>query len=288
MFSPAESNFIADTWSAVAEDLAPFDLDVSTEAPSPDQLIRSSPSDGVFGQVIAITTENFVCPGWCSGVAAIGVFDDYGAVTPGGWAFFEPFFHPAITASVISHEAGHLFGLSHDGTESYPYYGGHGSWSPLMGSVGWNRASQWSKGEYSGANNFEDDIDIIGATTGRINDTVGDVIAAANNLGDGNVSVDGLVDIDADVDVYRIVHPGGRLRVDVTPNAISANLDRASRCTPLPERRLPPVTRPVRSSHRSMPRWVPVRITSPCRARRISRRRRAGPATAALAGTACV
>lgn len=30
---------------------------------------------------------------------------------------------------------------------------------------------------------------------------------------------------DADVNVYRIVHPGGRLRVDVTPNAISANLD---------------------------------------------------------------
>ena len=224
-FSAAELNFIADTWSAIAEDFAPFDLDVTTEAPSPDQLIRSSPSDEVFGQAIAITTENFVCPGWCSGVAGIGVFEDYGAVTPGGWVFFEPFFRPAITASVISHEAGHLFGLSHDGAASDEYYGGHGSWSPLMGSAGWNRTSQWSKGEYAGANNFEDDIGIIGATTGLIGDAVGGVTATATNLGDGNVVVDELVDNDADVDVYRIVHPGGRLRVDVTPNSISANLD---------------------------------------------------------------
>lgn len=57
----------------------------------------------------------------------LGVFDEYGAVTHGKWTFFEPFFRPAITAFVISHEAGHLFGLSHDGTASSEYYGGHGS-----------------------------------------------------------------------------------------------------------------------------------------------------------------
>lgn len=33
-FSTAELNFIADTWSAVAEDFAPFDLDVGTAAPT--------------------------------------------------------------------------------------------------------------------------------------------------------------------------------------------------------------------------------------------------------------
>ncbi len=224
-FSTAELNFIADTWSGVAEDFAPFDLDVTTEAPSPEQLIRSSPADGVFGQAVAITTANFICPGTCSGVAGIGVFEDYGAVTPGGWVFFEPFFRPAITASVISHEAGHLFGLVHDGTSSSEYYGGHGSWSPLMGSPAWYRTSQWSKGEYSGAINFEDDIAIIAAMSGFIGDSVGDDVGTASVLGDGNVVVDGLVNSDADVDVYRIVHPGGRLRVDVTPNAISANLD---------------------------------------------------------------
>ncbi len=224
-FSTAELNFIAETWSAVAEDFAPFDLDVTTEAPSPDRLIRSSPSDPVFGQVIAITTENFICPGTCSGIAGIGVFEEYGEVTPGGWTFFEPFFRPAVTAAVISHEAGHLFGLSHDGTASFPYYSGHGSWSPLMGSAAWYRTSQWSKGEYSGANNFEDDIDVIAATTGVIGDAVGDGVGTSTVLGDGNVVVDALVDSDADVDVYRIAHPGGRLLVEVTPNAISANLD---------------------------------------------------------------
>lgn len=224
-FSDAELSFIADTWSAVAEDFAPFDLDVTTEAPPPDRLIRSSPSDPIFGQAIAISTENFICPETCSGIAGLGEFGEYGAVTPGGWVFFEPFFRPAITALVISHEAGHLFGLSHDGTSSSEYYGGHGSWSPLMGSPAWYRTSQWSKGEYSGANNFEDDIGKIATTTGFIGDTVGDVVGTASVLGDGNVVVDGLVNSDADVDVYRIVHPGGRLRVDVTLNSISANLD---------------------------------------------------------------
>ena len=62
---------------------------------------------------------------------------------------------------------GHNLSLSHDGTPTSAYYGGHGSeetsWGPLMGT-GYNRnVSQWSKGEYSGANNQEDDIQLIGS-----------------------------------------------------------------------------------------------------------------------------
>lgn len=224
-FSDAEVSFIYDTWSAVAEDYAPFDIDVTTEAPPASRLIRSSPSDTVFGQAIAITTENFYCPATCAGIAGVGVFDDYDSVTPGGWTFFQSYFSPAITAAIISHEGGHVFGLSHDGTTSLPYYQGHGSWSPLMGSAEWFRTSQWSKGEYSGANNFEDDIAVIGASAGLVGDAVGNTIGTATLIDDGNAVVDGVVNNDADVDVFRIVHPGGRLRLDVTLNSGSANLD---------------------------------------------------------------
>ena len=224
-FSVAELSFIYNTWSAVAEDFAPFDIDVTTEAPSADRLIRSSPVDAVFGQAIAVTTENFYCPGTCSGVAGVGVFDEYDAVTPGGWTYFQSFFSPAITAAIISHEMGHVFGLSHDGTAALAYYDGHGSWSPIMGSAQWFRTSQWSKGEYSGANNLEDDIAIIGGSTGFVGDAIGDTIGTATLVDNGNVVVDSLVDNDADVDVYRIVHPGGRLRLDVSLNTMSANLD---------------------------------------------------------------
>ena len=209
----------------MAEDFAPFDLDVTTEAPSADRLVRSSESDSVFGQAIAVATENFCCPGTCAGIAGVGVFEDSGTVTPGGWTFFQPYFSPAITAVIISHEAGHVLGLSHDGTASLPYYAGHGSWSPLMGSAQWFWTSQWSKGEYSGANNFEDDVGVIGVSTGFVGDTVGNTIGTAVNVDDGIAVVDGLVNNEADVDVFRIAHPGGRLQLDVKLNSVSATLD---------------------------------------------------------------
>ena len=37
-------------------------------------------------------------------------------------------------ADAASHEAGHTFSLSHDGTASASYYGGHGTWGPIMGT----------------------------------------------------------------------------------------------------------------------------------------------------------
>ncbi len=70
----------------------------------------------------------------------------------------------------IVHESGHQIGLNHDGTTSgVEYFGGFStySWGPIMGDF-WpgdrwaNEAIyQWSKGEYSGANNKEDDLTII-------------------------------------------------------------------------------------------------------------------------------
>ena len=60
-------------------------------------------------------------------------------------------------SEAASHEAGHSFGLSHDGNNSTSYYAGHGTgttgWAPIMG-VGYNRnVTQWSKGDYANANN---------------------------------------------------------------------------------------------------------------------------------------
>ena len=63
-----------------------------------------------------------------------------------------------------SHEAGHTFGLSHDGGSVSPnYYDGHGAWAPIMGRPidPARPVTQWSRGEYSGANNYEDDLAII-------------------------------------------------------------------------------------------------------------------------------
>ena len=71
--------------------------------------------------------------------------------------------------NTTAHELGHLMGLDHDGSSSTEYFGGFSSfkWVPMMGdsvpktSWGAQALFQWSKGEYSGANNTEDDLAII-------------------------------------------------------------------------------------------------------------------------------
>jgi hypothetical protein len=92
----------------------------------------------------------------------------------------------AYIAEAASHEIGHNMGLSHDGTSSTEYYGGHGSgntsWGPLMGTGYGRNVSQWSKGEYYQANNTQDDLAIIsGKLTYRADDH-GDTAATATAL----------------------------------------------------------------------------------------------------------
>ena len=68
-------------------------------------------------------------------------------------------------AEAASHEMGHNMGLSHDGTSSLTYYGGHGatasspSWGPIMGTGYGRNVSQWSKStEYYDGNQAQDDF----------------------------------------------------------------------------------------------------------------------------------
>jgi hypothetical protein len=68
------------------------------------------------------------------------------AVYSFGWTRYDPAFvfpdnlgaNNKAIAEAISHEAGHRFGLHHDGVTGsngsvQSYYGGHGNWAPIMG-----------------------------------------------------------------------------------------------------------------------------------------------------------
>ena len=81
---------------------------------------------------------------------------------------------PDLVAEAAAHEAGHGFGLNHDGQYGQEYYSGFyakdWSWGPIMGSPYGREVTQWSKGDYPGATNKEDDDAILARHLGSVVD----------------------------------------------------------------------------------------------------------------------
>ena len=146
----------------MAEDYLPYGVDVTTQDPGVEALRKSGTGDTAWGQRVVISPTNWYSTG-AGGVAYIGSFS---------WSSDTPCFvftaqlgngNEKYTAEAASHEAGHTVGLYHDGvTGGSAYYQGHGGWAPIMGVGYYQPLVQWSKGEYPGANNTEDDLAMIG------------------------------------------------------------------------------------------------------------------------------
>ncbi len=252
-FSDAEKQKIAEIWYRIAEDYAAFDVDVTTEAPASfgphtghllltddsDELGRAMPAQGA------------------GGVAYVNVFgrSNYPYYSP-ALVYADnlgPDFPPYVVEAA-SHEMGHNMGLGHDGTSSKGYYGGHGSgavsWGPIMGTGYGRNVSQWSQGEYSDANNQQDDIAIIAGKVSMAADDHADTRSGASLLvvnGDGSISHTtpqndadnadpankGVIGSRSDVDVFAFSSAAGTVELTVKPawaafyraNNRGANLD---------------------------------------------------------------
>jgi len=234
-FSTAELQRIQYIWQRVAEDFAPFDVNVTTEPPTADRLTRASSTDQVFGATVLVTkrTTGLTCS--CGGRAYIGVFDDtsefykpalvfYDALGPGDEKF---------VAEAISHEAGHTLGLLHDGSATTSYYQGHGTgatgWAPIMGVGYYQPVTQWSRGEYAGANNVQDDIAVIqqNGLALRVDDHA-NTAAGATPLapaGNGSLAMSGVIERASDVDYFSFAAAAGPVTVNVATAARAPNLD---------------------------------------------------------------
>lgn len=250
-FSDAEAAQIAEIWRRIAEDYAPFDIDVTTELPASfgptvgrilitqdaDANGQAMPSQGAGGVAYvnvwgAGNYHSYYSP-------ALVYYDNLG----GG--------RPDYVTEAASHEMGHNMGLSHDATSTSSYYGGHGtgfiSWGPIMGT-GYNRhVSQWSKGEYADANQLQDDVAIIEGKVSRRVDDHGDQTSQATPLvadAAGNIlsttALDdpanlqtankGIISSRSDVDVFSFATTGGTVTLQATPareasNTRGGNLD---------------------------------------------------------------
>lgn len=226
-FSASEQTAIQQIWFRVAEDFAPFDVDVTTEFPGEAALTRSNSGDQLYG------TRALVSPlssyfGNYGGIAYVGVFDSIGDYNKPALIFPEKLGNDEKNiAEAISHEVGHNLGLSHDGTTTgSEYYTGQGNWAPIMG-VGYSKPIvQWSRGEYANANNTENDYTVIGQNglVYRADDygnTIGTATALANVF---NITNTGYLERTNDVDFFSFQTGGGTATFTVTPWERGANV----------------------------------------------------------------
>lgn len=235
VFSDAERVRIQEIWSRVAEDYAPFDVDVTTELASEAQITRSTSTDLEFGTRVLISPISSYF-GSYGGIAYVGVYDSTGS----NHSYYQPALvfpenlgsgWPKYVAEAASHEAGHNLGLGHDGTSTVGYYQGHGSgetgWAPIMGVGYYQNLSQWSRGEYPGANNLEDDFTVIRSNGLSFRaDDHGNSSAAATYLPAGTqLSVDGNLETNTDNDVFAFTTGAGAISVSVSPVKYGPNVD---------------------------------------------------------------
>lgn len=229
-FSSTELQRIQQVWALVAEDFAPFDVDVTTEEPPAGAIRRDSSSDLVYGTRAVITPGYIGCQS-CGGVAYVGVFDVTGgahdAYQP-AWTFTNGVGNGAkAIAEATSHEVGHNLGLGHDGTSTRGYYAGHGDWAPIMG-VGYGEPiTQWLRGEYAGANNGQDDLAVMVGNGAPVRgDDHGATLSSATRLAGSTFAVDGVVQAPGDVDGFRLdLAAPSQVTLDVTVAALGPNLD---------------------------------------------------------------
>jgi hypothetical protein len=228
--SPLTETQITEVWNRVKEDYLPFDVDVTTDLTR----YQNAPIGRRMRCIITPTTTARPDVG---GVAILNSF------ARAGTGFFSPdipcwVFNatPRSIADTVSHEVGHTFGLRHDGQLSPvdAYYEGHGSgatsWGPIMGLPYLRELSQWSKGEYAGADETQDDVAIITGPTngiGYVSDEAGGSRESAVDLPapNGVINHSGIITQASDADFYAFNVAAGPISILALPAAVGPNLD---------------------------------------------------------------
>src|SRR5215204_2273723 len=95
-----------------------------------------------------------------------------------------------------------------------------------MGVGYYRNVTQWSKGEYPGANQLQDDLAVM-QTYGIaiIPDGHGNTIASATVLSGTNIGASGVVTTRADVDVFQFSTGSGNVTINFNPAPRGPNLD---------------------------------------------------------------
>ena len=238
-FSSTEKERIYIGWADMAEDFAPFNVNVTTS-----QAVFNAADEGKRAKIVVTPTITWFDPsGFAGGVAFVNVFgldlasiglpDDYYNI---GWSWSQS---AGNLGQTNSHEMGHILGLLHDGWDDgdlndgnlsfgEQYYRGQGNWAPIMGSSINRDYIQWSKGDYANAMQYrfirnlgvyepldsqQNDLAILQGKLGKLSDAAGGDNNTALPLDIGDTDMIGIITPQgmhtgagnvADVDVYRL------------------------------------------------------------------------------------
>jgi|GEM_PF-1695828 len=226
-FSAAELANIQQIWARVAEDYAPFNIDVTTIDP------------GNFANKVAVR------------VVIGGHYSDWFGSSAGGVAYIGGFYNsapnvayvfedalssgnPRFVAEAASHEAGHLFGLEHQSLWSGSklvdaYHSGNASWAPIMGVGYYSTRTTWHNGPTSkGPNAYQDELAILASATngfGYRADDWANVAASASAIVGTNVNIAGVIERVGDIDMFAFTTGGGAVNLTLNVAQFGANLD---------------------------------------------------------------
>jgi PKD repeat protein len=229
-FSAAERTAIQYIWQRVAEDFAPFDVDVTTENTAASALAGK-------GVVVMVTPS---IKSLCN-CALLAHVDSFGSGYEAPLFVFASNLNGASEKSVaesISHAVGRSLGLGADpavtGQSRFEGYGsGADGWAPIMGNASFKELTQFTNGFYQGGdrlwNNFEDEFELMDRYLARRADEAGENLTEAAKLmpaiagGRARAAVQGVLQREGDVDVFALDAAAGNLSVTLAPHARGAN-----------------------------------------------------------------
>ena len=228
-FSTAEIDEMKLVWEVVAEDYAPFNINVTTVPP---------PS---FGDREALRVAIGGAGSWFTavvgGVAPINAFTNGAENTV--FVFTDNVAGAKNVGEASSHEVGHALGLLHqseydaNGVKTAEYSTGPGDGrAPIMGvAYGSVRGLWWNGPNSTSSTTIQDDLSIVSGTNngfGYRNDDHGNAFKVATKFpASKNISFrfDGILTSTVDVDYFSFVTGAGRISVSAAVPQIVNNLD---------------------------------------------------------------